>query len=109
MTHKNSRSFIRALEETDIKDLKKRKVSQLSGGQKQRVAIARAIVNQPRLILADEPTGSLDSKTKDEIVGLLLKLKNAGKTILVVTHDESVAQTADRIMYMCDGTFIEEK
>lgn len=99
----------RALEETGIKDLKKRKVSQLSGGQKQRVAIARAIVNQPRLILADEPTGSLDSKTKDEIVGLLLKLKNAGKTILVVTHDESVAQTADRIMYMCDGTFIEEK
>lgn len=96
-----------ALDEAGIKNLKKRKVSQLSGGQKQRVAIARAIVNRPQLILADEPTGSLDSKTKDEIVELLLKLKNAGKTILVVTHDESVAQKADRIMYMCDGTFIE--
>ncbi|MHB9095922.1 MAG: ATP-binding cassette domain-containing protein, partial [Eubacteriales bacterium] len=77
--------------------------NQLSGGQKQRVAIARAIVNSPTIILADEPTGSLDSKTGREVLDIFKELNKVGKTIIVVTHDPGIAQEANRIVNIKDG------
>lgn len=91
-----------------ILDLLKRKVNTMSGGQKQRVAIARALVNDPQLILADEPTGALDSKTKKDIVNLLRKIADNGKTVVMVTHDESVASVADRIITISDGRIVSD-
>jgi len=83
--------------------------NQLSGGQQQRVALARAIVHNPRIILADEPTGSLDSKTESEILRLFKKLNEEGRTIVLVTHDENVAREAERIVYIMDGRIVGEK
>jgi putative ABC transport system ATP-binding protein len=84
------------------------KPSQISGGQQQRVAIARALVNQPRIILADEPTGNLDSKTSDEIMKIFDELNQIGNTIIIVTHENDIAEHASRQVRFLDGKIIED-
>lgn len=92
-----------ALELVDLRARAKHKPSQLSGGQQQRVAIARAVIADPKLILADEPTGNLDSKNGDDVMNLLKLLNEQGATILMVTHSHSDADCADRTIHMLDG------
>lgn len=89
-----------------IFDLKDRRVSQMSGGQKQRVAIARALANDPEILLADEPTGALDSVTKTEIIRILKKIHKDGKTVVIVTHDPEIAAMADRNLHIRDGRLV---
>lgn len=83
--------------------------SELSGGQKQRVAIARAMASKPKLLLADEPTGALDTTTSYEVMDLIQNINNEGKTILVVTHEEDIAQMCKRIVRLKDGVIVEDK
>ena len=85
------------------------KPNELSGGQKQRVAIARAMVNHPSIILADEPTGNLDSKTSAEIMGLLEDVHQKGNTIIIVTHEEDIAKHAHRIVRLIDGQIASDE
>lgn len=103
-------SFSQAVEECEetieligLGDRLRHKPSELSGGQQQRVAIARALVGNPAILLADEPTGALDSNTGKEVLGLFQKLNDLGNTIIMITHDFSVAQHADRIVRIVDG------
>ena len=92
-----------AMEQVGLKDRMLHKPNELSGGQRQRVAIARALVNDPAIILADEPTGNLDSKTSVEIMGLFETIHKSGNTIIVVTHEEEIAKYAHRIVRLKDG------
>ncbi len=91
------------LDQVQLADRMTHKPNELSGGQRQRVAIARALVNKPSIVLADEPTGNLDSKTSIEIMGLLEQIHEQGNTIIVVTHEEDIARHAHRIIRMMDG------
>ncbi|MCP2520146.1 ABC transporter ATP-binding protein [Candidatus Aminicenantes bacterium AC-335-A11] len=93
----------RALELVELADRMHHKPNELSGGERQRVAIARALVNNPSLLLADEPTGNLDSRTGREILNLFKKIHSQGNTIIIVTHDKEVASYAERIIYLRDG------
>ena len=96
------------LEKVGLKGREKHMPSQLSGGQQQRVAIARALIGEPEIILADEPTGALDSKTGNEVMELLQELNREGQTIILITHDISIANRANRIVKMMDGKLEEE-
>ena len=101
---------MRAMEILDFMGLKERashKPNELSGGEKQRVAVARALINQPAVILADEPSGSLDSHNKEELHQLFFDLRNRfGQTFVIVTHDEALAKITDRTIHMVDGNII---
>ena len=98
--HKRAEEMLKLV---DLSDRKSNKSNELSGGQKQRVAIARALINDPAIILADEPTGNLDTKTGDEIIKLFKELNKQGKTIILVTHDEDLAKIAKRQVVIKDG------
>jgi putative ABC transport system ATP-binding protein len=99
----------KALEKVDLMDRMNHKPNELSGGQRQRVAIARALVNSPSIVLADEPTGNLDSKTGDEIMTLFENLYNQGNTIILVTHENDIAQHAHRIIHIRDGKIASDQ
>ncbi|MGH3301248.1 MAG: ABC transporter ATP-binding protein [Streptosporangiaceae bacterium] len=96
------------LEQIGLSDRAQHLPSQLSGGQRQRVAIARALANQPQVVLADEPTGNLDSEAALDVLRLFESLHEAGQTLVIVTHDSRIAATADRLISMRDGAFIDE-
>ena len=98
-----------ALEKVDLTERMNHKPNELSGGQRQRVAIARALVNSPSIVLADEPTGNLDSKTGDEIMTLFENLHSQGNTIIVVTHEHDVAQHARRVIHIRDGKVFSDQ
>ncbi|WP_034602612.1 ABC transporter ATP-binding protein [Clostridiisalibacter paucivorans] len=100
---------LEALSMVGLEDRIKHKPTEMSGGQQQRVAIARALAGNPPLILADEPTGNLDSKSSAEISDILLDLSSKGKTIVLITHDNEVAELASRIIEIKDGEIIREK
>lgn len=97
------------LNQLQIADKKSELAYRLSGGQKQRVAIARAIVNDPQIILADEPTGALDQKTGREVLNILQKIHQAGKTVIIVTHDPTVAGVCNRVIQIVDGKMKQEE
>ena len=97
---------IHSLERVGLADKRKHLPSQLSGGQQQRVSIARALAGSPSVILADEPTGALDSRTGREVLGFLKKLNREGDTVVLITHDNSIAVRADRIIRLQDGRII---
>ncbi len=98
---------LKALKQVGMSNYSNKVVGKLSGGQKQRVAIARAIVNEPSVLLADEPTGALDSKTSQDIMDLFKSLNEQGKTVIIVTHDMSIAEQCGRIIEISDGEIVE--
>ena len=100
---------LKYLESVGLLDWATHLPSELSGGQKQRVAIARAMASEPKLLLADEPTGALDTKTSNEVMDLIQKINQEGKTILVVTHEEDIAQMCKRIIRLKDGVIVEDE
>jgi putative ABC transport system ATP-binding protein len=99
----------KALERVDLVPRMNHKPNELSGGQRQRVAIARALVNNPSIVLADEPTGNLDSKTGEEIMSLFENLHGQGNTIILVTHEMDIAQHAHRVIYIRDGKIASDE
>ena len=100
---------LKYLDDVGLKEWATHLPSELSGGQKQRVAIARALVSKPKVLLADEPTGALDSKTSKEVMALIQDINKSGKTILIVTHEEDIAKMCSRIVRLKDGVIVEDK
>ena len=107
--NKRRERAMNALEKVGLQDRVKHKSNEISGGQKQRVAIARALVTSPEIILADEPTGALDSKTGREVLEMLRELNNEGNTIVLITHDNDIAAEAKRIIIVRDGRIVSDK
>jgi putative ABC transport system ATP-binding protein len=107
-TKERNAAALRQLAEVGLADRAHHKPNELSGGQQQRVAIARALVNDPAVLLADEPTGNLDSKTSAEILSLFDRLNDSGRTIIMVTHDENVASHAKRVLRTLDGLVVSD-
>lgn len=104
---KNKKDKVKsALEKVGIADLKSKPINKLSGGQKQRVAIARAIVNEPEILLADEPTGALDTKTGQGIMNVFKEINDNGKTVIIITHDMEIAKQCKRIIEIKDGKIV---
>lgn len=99
----------KVLKMVELQDRMQNKSNELSGGQRQRVALARSLVTEPSIVLADEPTGNLDTKTGDEITILFKRLNDEGKTIVLVTHDEDLAEIAKRRIYLSDGKIVKEE
>ena len=97
-----------AIEKVGLSDRKNHKPNELSGGQRKRVAIARALVNNPSIILADEPTGNLDSATGEEIMQIFKDLHEAGNTVVIITHEKDIAERAKRIVHIRDGNIAED-
>ncbi|MDD5018282.1 MAG: ABC transporter ATP-binding protein [Eubacteriales bacterium] len=97
-----------ALDMVGLTDRMGHKPNELSGGQQQRVAIARALVNNPPVLLADEPTGNLDSKSGDEIMKMITDLHEAGNTVILITHDSGIAEKADRVLHLSDGKIVSD-
>ena len=97
---------VEILKRLEMDELLNKKVNQLSGGQKQRVAIARAMINHPGILLADEPTGALDVKTSEEIMGVFKKLNEQGTTVIIITHDMEVAAKCNRVVEISDGRIL---
>jgi len=104
-----ARRALEALRSVGLEDRKDHLSNELSGGQRQRVAIARALVNSPSLLLADEPTGNLDTKSGEELIGLLCRLNADGVTVVLVTHDAAIARRARRTVYLVDGRLVSEE
>ncbi|MGB5170521.1 MAG: ABC transporter ATP-binding protein [Eudoraea sp.] len=100
---------LKYLDQVGLKEWATHLPSELSGGQKQRVAIARAMASEPKVLLADEPTGALDSTTSYEVMDLIQKINDQGNTILVVTHEDDIAHMCKRIVYLKDGVIVEDK
>ena len=106
---KHEKMALEVIKQVDLEHRLNNKSNELSGGERQRVAIARALINNPSLILADEPTGNLDSKTGEEIEKIFLDLNKKGRTIVLVTHDQDLAKIAKREIVLKDGEIIDER
>lgn len=107
-TAKRKEIALQALERVGLKDRWQHRPNELSGGERQRVAIARALVNNPAILMADEPTGNLDSQTGKEIMAMMVKLHNEGTTIILVTHEPDIAAYAQRVIHLFDGKIVKD-